>query len=141
MEQQINPLELYSRNTVKYFKELSKENAKYYLNCVYVESSNLKLDEDPTDFCSKVIQTRINALNLPIKFSKTALFAAYSLHEGNVGKAVTILIDCLCKYKDDEITVAKLTEVYPWGFYTDATFQDYVDNYLKLKKTLWSEIY
>lgn len=141
MEKQLDPFTLYSRSSIKNFKELDKEQAKYYLNCVYVESSNLKLEAEPTDFCSRLIKSRIQNLHLPIKFTDIALFAAISLHECNPGKAITILIDCLCKYKDDEVTVAKLTEVFPWGFYDEVTFTDYVDNYLKPKKTLWSEIY
>jgi len=148
-EGKINPLEKWSRSSKQHFKPMSEDAAKLFLEAVVVESSLYKQGRDAFDFnipenerslAMQIILKRVEALKLPIKFSPLALCALEAFAD-NPGKVVVILIDCLCKFPNQTVDVQKLSEVYPWGFYKEDAFDDYVDNYLKPRKSMWAEIY
>lgn len=128
---------------------MSEEAAKNYIYATLNEfqskdKGTVYLDsilEEESIFPFKVLQTRIDKGKLPIRFTLMGALAAVSLADGNIGKVVTILIDCLTVYKDQDITASKISELYPWGFYNEETFEDYVDNYLKERKCEWSYLY
>lgn len=89
----------------------------------------------------KVIEKRIDVLNLPVKFTPNALYSTMVFCE-NVGSAIVFLIDALTKFEGEEVTLNMVyTELYPNGFYTRESFEDYIDNYIKPKNVKWSEIY
>ena len=99
------------------------------------------LSESDCTFLMNVIQKRIDIMKIPIKFSVSAMIACEALSEGVVGKMVIILVDCLNEYEGQEITVDKVANLYPFGFYNEEVFTDYVDNYLKPRKVNWAHTY
>jgi len=92
-------------------------------------------------FPIQIFNKRIEVFNLPIKFTGKAKLLSLVYTEGNPGKMMALLIDCLQKYDGEVIDIDKLVEIYPEGFYTQESFIDYVDNYIKTRKVAWSEIY
>ena len=125
---------------------LSQTGTKIFLAAVMLETKSQTepiptLSEVEHTFTMKVILKRIESLQLPISFSTTGLIAMEGLAEGNPGRAVTLLIDCLTAYEGKEVSAYDISKLYPWGFYNEAVFEDYVDNYLKPRKVKWSEIY
>jgi hypothetical protein len=104
-----------------------------------------KLDEQ---FFIAVILKRIEAFNLPIKFSAPAKMAILGLVD-RVGSAVILLIDCLNAYEGQTVNTGMLANLYPMGFYDEDTRDRYVDEYLKPRdrpdlkhpRVKWSEVY
>ena len=129
------------------FRVLSKDECEMLLKLVFIESNpedekrfndNVeKSSFDELPFLSKIVQRRIEVLKLPIKFSPLALIAICCFARV-AGEAVVLLIDVLNKYENEIVTVSKLVDLYPAGFYDQPTFESILDN-LKGKK--WSEIY
>lgn len=91
-------------------------------------------------FVSKIVLNRIEEMKLPITFTPVAL-SAIACFAWNPGTAVVLLIDALTRHENEVVDLDKLTELYPDGFYTEKTFVDYIDNYIKPRKVKWSEIY
>jgi hypothetical protein len=91
-------------------------------------------------FLLQVLQKRLEAMKLPITFSAPAKLAVLALVD-TPGMLVGLLIDCLNAYEGGNVTVEKLSELYPRGFYTQKTFEKYVDHLIKPKKVKWAEIY
>jgi len=93
----------------------------------------------------EIVLKRIEVLGLPITFTPEGLVAAYAMTENNPGRAVIMLIDCLTKHEGGTVTASMLADLYPYGFYSEETVIDYVDNYLKNPETRsqikWAEIY
>jgi len=93
----------------------------------------------------EIILKRLEVLNLPIKFTPGGLIGAFAMTEGNPGRGVTLLIDCLTKHEGKTINASMLADMYPFGFYNEETFTDYVDNYLRnievRNQIKWAEIY
>ena len=148
-EGKVNPFEKWSRKTGQHFKPMTEDGTKLFAEALMVEMSLYKQGRDAFEFnipkeersmAMEILLKRIEALKLPIKFSPLAMCAMEALVD-NPGKVVVTLIDCLVKYPNEVVDVSKLTEVYPWGFYSDKAFDDYVDNYLKPKKSMWSSLY
>ena len=129
------------KNTVP----LTEKAAEIFMVLTFADQKDkqeeFKIPEEELPFTCRIVQKRIEALKLPITFSKTALFAVDLFAMGNPGRAVALLVDCLTKYEGLNIGMKELTELYPWGFYNTETFEDYVDNYLKPRKLKWAEIY
>ena len=100
-----------------------------------------KSSRDEYPFTCKVIDKRVEELDLPIKFTDAALLAAEVFAEGNPGKAVVFLIDSLNKFEGKTVGLDEICEsLYPFGFYTDASLDEYIDG-CKDRKYRWSEIY
>jgi len=73
----------------------------------------------------------------PLVFSTIAI-----LSEGNPGRAIMMLIDLCGTFKNRSIiTSAEIVEKYPNGIYSDDTFMNICDNYVKTGKVLFSEMY
>ena len=122
---------------------LSQNNTRVLLYTIMTE--HLKR-EDPVQIfelspLSTIIRKRIEAFNLPISFRDTGLLALEAIANGNPGRAIVCLIDCLHKFEGEEVTASKMCDLYPYGHYNEETFEDYVDNYLKTRKIKYSEIY
>jgi hypothetical protein len=147
MEKELNPF-LERAKSQQYTISMDKSLAELFLTAVFLEKNkdvkSLKKDLDTSElgsnFLLQILKKRIVALDLPIEFTLPAAIAAISL-ASNPGKIVTLLIDCLTAYEGETITINKLTEMYPFGFYNEETFIDYIDNYLKPRKVAWSEVY
>lgn len=120
---------------------LCATNEAANINGCFAESAST-IPDDKLNFVMKVARLRIEGMKLPIEFTKTGFLAATALSEGNVGRMVTILIDCLTEYEGDrKITADKLAKLYPMGMYSNTAFEDYIDNYLKPRKVKWAEVY
>jgi len=96
---------------------------------------------DEAPFPIKILNSRIEALELPISFDFKGKLLALIYTDGNPGKIVTLLIDCLTKFEGQTIDQDKIVDVYPYGFYTEDSFMDLIDNYFKKRKVKWSELY
>ena len=93
----------------------------------------------------EIIMKRIEVLDLPIVFTPEGLIAAYALTENNPGRAMILLIDCLTQHEGKTVNASMLADMYPFGFYSGSTVEDYINNYLKnedIKKNIkWGWIY
>ena len=123
-------------------KPLSHEDAKSLFQFMMLEKDNVEVpDEDLKDFfLAQIVKSRIDGMKLPVKYTNLGL-VAINCFAHNPGQAVALLIDFLTRYENETITVDKLCKLYPFGFYTDEAFTDYVDNRLKTKSVKWAEIY
>jgi len=97
------------------------------------------------DTLMQILEKRVEAFNLPIKFTLPALLAATCLAT-NPGRIIALAVDCCTRFDPGdgtihEVTVENLTDLYPFGFYSEEAFGKYVDEYLKPKKIKWSKIY
>ena len=73
----------------------------------------------------------------PLVFSTIAI-----LSEGNPGRAIMMLIDLCGTFKNRSIiTSEEIIEKYPTGVYSDDTFMNICDYYVKTGKVLFSEMY
>ena len=73
----------------------------------------------------------------PLVFSTIAILSG-----GNPGRAIMMLIDLCGTFKNRSIiTSAEIVEKYPNGIYSDDTFMNICDNYVKTGKVLFSEMY
>ena len=73
----------------------------------------------------------------PLVFSTIAILSG-----GNPGRAIMMLIDLCGTFKNRSIiTSAEIVEKYPDGIYSDDTFMNICDNYVKTGKVLFSEMY
>jgi hypothetical protein len=126
------------------FKPLTDEGMKILAKTMFAEAEgapvNLKETDPDYPVLLKILDKRIEVLKLPISFNLYAKIGMLALLDGP-GALVTLLIDALNKFEGKEVTVQMLCDLYPFGFYDDKSFEDYVDNYLKTRKVKWSEIY
>lgn len=73
----------------------------------------------------------------PLVFNTIAILSG-----GNPGRAIMMLIDLCGTFKNRSIiTSAEIVEKYPNGIYSDDTFMDICDHYVKTGKVLFSEMY
>ena len=125
---------------------LSQKQSKTLLECTLAElacAQNKKpipFTKDDLPWEPRAVDKRIEAFNLPIKFTPLALLS-FTAFATNIGGAITILIDCLGKFEGQEVTVEKLCDLYPYGWYTEESFAKYVDEYLKPQKFEWAKVY
>lgn len=123
-------------------RPLSEEQSKLFLACLMseLEGVSLNLPEAEWPFLSQIVRKRIEVMKLPIKFTGQALMAINAL-TGVPGGAVVVLIDALTRHEGETVTMDKLSELYPFGFYDEDAFADYVDNHLKPHRVKWAEVY
>lgn len=122
------------------YKKMDKEQSMMFLQ-VMMGSPKGEIPDEEAPFILKVLRSRIAALNLPIKFSVKGEVIAMILSDGIPGRMMALLIDCLTRFEGQEVTEEELVDIYPWGFYSDESFADYIDNYIKPRKCKWSDIY
>jgi len=132
-----------AKNTTR----MTMEGTSFYLSCTMAELARKKDNREPPvlkdeelPFLSAIVKKRIEAMKLPISFSPEALIALNALCD-RPGSAVLFLIDCLNEYKDQEVGMSELAELYPWGFYKEDVMIEIIDNFMKPRKHPWSEIY
>ena len=127
------------------FQPMSESSANLFVTATAAEMSPAPVPQDVTDaveehFLVQVLDRRIEAFKLPIKFTVPAKLAVLA-YVDRPGGVVTLLIDCLNAYEGKTVDVGMLTDLYPEGFYDEKTLMRYVDDYLKPKKVKWAEIY
>lgn len=122
------------------YQQLTDEQSRMLIS-ILLSNNEPDIPENEIPFPIKIIEKRIDVLKLPIKLTTTAKLLLLVLTDGNPGKMVTSLIDCLVKFENQTVTKDMVCDLYPNGFYNENSFIEYVDNYLKLKKSKWSEIY
>ena len=125
------------------YEHLSKQSSEILLHCIMADSGKTTVAEgviNDLPFPSAVVQKRVMALNLPIKFTTPAYLAISALCKGP-GHAVVLLIDVLTQYEGQEVTTGMLCDLYPEGFYENESLGELIDKFMKPKKTKWSELY
>ena len=129
-----NPFPSKAKNS-SFCTPMSEGAAQEYVMAVMLESGDHNVDMEglrsENILTIEIILRRIEAYNLPITFTPTGLIAAYAMTENVPGRAVALLIDCLTVFEGKTVTASMLAELYPYGFYSEKTFEDYVDNHLK----------
>ena len=134
--------------SLQFTSPMKPAEAKLFAMAVLLEQSSGRalladtIDENEKSMAMDVVLKRIKAFDLPIGFTIPGLVALECLAGGNAGSLIVILIDCLNKYEGRmDVSLKDLSDIYPFGFYNDEVFTDYVDNYLKPRKLKWSQIY
>jgi hypothetical protein len=121
---------------------MDEDGAHLFALCLSKEwcGDDSPLSPEDMPLGSQIINARIVGMTLPIKFTTAALVAAGALGI-NPGKAVVVLCDCLSAYENQTVSVKKLAELYPWGFYNDEVFRSIVDDWMKTGKHKWAHVY
>ena len=121
---------------------MSEMQTKLLLACLLSEMEGKEIETDDFPILAQIVKKRIEVCELPIKLTSNALVSVTAFCS-SPSEAIVLLIDALNTFSKNEIiTVHKLSEqLYPFGFYTEKSFEDYIDNYIKLGKVKWSEIY
>jgi hypothetical protein len=120
---------------------LSEVRAKIFATAVLMAFGPPQpLEDIEKQFLIQVLNKRIEVLKLPITFTPPAKMAILAFVD-RAGYLVALLIDCLNAYEGKEITPEMLADLYPVGFYDEATLDRYIDNYLKTRRVKWAEIY
>ena len=114
------------KETGEELKEKFKEFAKVdpFTNLIYLRCKHFK---------DELVLPEIT----PLVFSTIAILSG-----GNPGRAITMLIDLCGTFKNRSIiTSEEIIEKYPTGVYSDDTFMNICDYYVKTGKVLFSEMY
>lgn len=122
---------------------LGKEKIKLLAVVTMAETMEHPMPEVPThqlSFLAQIILKRIEVLKLPITFTTGALLVVDSFTHV-AGGAVVLLIDALTKFEGQVVTARMLCDLYPWGFYTEDSLGEYIDDFLKPRKVRWSKVY
>ena len=106
--------------------------------CSFEEIKNVFGSEMP--FPIGVVVKRVEALKLPIQFTKAA-WIAFSIFPDRVGGVVLMLIDLLNEYEDKLVSFADIIEMYPYGFYTEKAMMDRIENHVKKGEFKYSFVY
>lgn len=144
------------------FRPLEQDQMEIFamLTIGEMDGKSIEVPEKEKPFFISVIETRISGMNLPIRFTPNALYTSMAFCKV-VGDSVVFLVDCLrakvpketyLKWKEDSgsITEEDIVEVnvndiamsvYPNGYHTESSFEDYIDNFLKPREIEWAEIY
>lgn len=144
------------------YKPLSEDQMQIFASLTMGEmaGSQIEVPENEKPFFVSVIEKRIEGLNLPIRFTENAKYSSMAFCKV-VGDAVIFLVDSLRakvpkeiyeKWKNDPHSITEedkievnmndiAMSVYPTGYYTEDSFADYIDNFLKENKVPWAEIY
>lgn len=127
-------------------KPLTKASSEVFFKAVILENMGKRIDlkrVDEKDMTStmKLILKRIEHFKLPINFTVEGMIAVEAIAGGVPGKIVVVMIDCLDRYKDKLVTAKMVGDLYPWGFYNDHIFAEYLDSYIKENKVEWAHIY
>jgi len=111
------------------------------LMAILMNEAEPQIPDSEMPFAIQILDKRVSVMNLPIKFTLKGKLAMWVLTDGNPGRMMTALIDCLTNHEGQEITAEIICELYPVGFYSENSLMDYVDNYIKTRQVKWSQIY
>jgi hypothetical protein len=124
------------------YEQLDEETLLTLLSLAKMEINKNPAPELPEEasFLSRIVRKRIEAMKLPINFTEYA-YIAINLLVDRPGSAIILLIDTLNKYEGQIVTIKMLAELYPMGFYDEASLIKVIDEEIKPRKRKWSEIY
>jgi hypothetical protein len=129
-----------SRNEIN-CKPLDEEQSKLFLNCMLNDVFNIDINSKVENlFFSKIIQKRIEVLDLPIKFTCYGMLMVSALCS-TPGEVIILLCDCLYHYEGKRVSVNDISNLYPFGFYNEETVLNIIDNYMKARVHPWSQVY
>jgi hypothetical protein len=125
-----------------FVKQLSEEDAELLLMATTAEVKKGDLDIPLAEMGWQIeaVEQRIRVMKLPIKFTNLA-YVSFGSFTKTVGGCMVILIDALNRYENKTVNVEMLCHMYPFGFYSDKSLHDYIDNNLKTRAVKWSEVY
>lgn len=83
-------------------------------------------DKGGIPFPIGVVLKRVKAMSLPISFTFGALLTMAFMPD-RVGGVVIMLIDLLTEYEGQVVTVEKVTQKYPYGFYSEHALIERID--------------
>jgi len=121
-------------------KPMTKEQTNSFITIMLGEPRT-NLPEEELPFTLKMLNKRLEVMDLPIKITERAKWLLFILTEQNPGKMNVALIDCLTEYSEGKVDYDEVVDLYPMGFYTDESVIDYVENYIKPRLCRWSQIY
>lgn len=141
----------FPRMSSRHFKPMDEEGTKLFAQALFAEygmKSEGRFDEIPvldksnTEFppLLNIMLLRIEKMELPIKFTQTAVIGCLGLVR-NPGQIVVFLIECLTMYEGKTVDMDKISHLYPAGFYNEEALADIIDNYMKPRKCKWSWVY
>lgn len=121
---------------------LDEEQFKLLIMLSQLNNTHEALIEEAFDFPYKLIKKRLEVIKKPIEMTPRAIGALAVLTNGVPGRLVMSIIDALNNpTKDNKWDLQDICNLYPNGFYSDKTFENIVDNYLKTKELPNSDIY
>jgi hypothetical protein len=96
-----------------------------------------RFDIIKNDFFYLLVKKRIDVYELPIRLTPEAYMCMGVLSQGNPGKLMVMLIECMNFYDEQRrkeyIRAEDIVRLYPASFYDEQTFIDIVDNHMKLR--------
>lgn len=127
------------------YQPLTETGSKILLSAIIGEEGKAPMSEEQRKYLNnmflvQVLKKRLEVFKLPIEFSDDTILAMLAFVD-RPGTMMVLLIDCLNAYEGKKVTVAMLVDLYPTGFYDEATFGRYIDDFLKTRKVKWSEVY
>ena len=129
------------------YKPLTEDNMKLFLMANLDEEflkTIIKEEEYQKMFLTQILNKRLKEFSLEDKVSEEALFMYIVYDATNPGKAIVFLIALVEFYYINKrvATIADIaTEIFPLGFYNDATCMFVIDECMKKRKVIGSEIY
>jgi len=121
-------------------KPMTKEQTNSFITIMLGEPRT-NLPEEELPFTLKMLNKRLEVMDLPIKITERAKWLLFILTEQNPGKMNVALIDCLTEYSEGKVDYDEVVVVYKMGFYTDESVIDYGEIYIKPRLCRWSQIY
>lgn len=124
------------------YKPMSEEQTKLFMTAsmLSLQQKNEPFDEIERTFLIQILMKRITAMKLPISFTGPGKLAVLALVE-IPGELIALLIDCLNAYEGKSVGPQEVADLYPVGFYTKDSFEEYVDKFISAKKVKWHEVY
>lgn len=131
--------------SVKHTEPMSRDQSEGFIYAVLADEKSENLREESWEellpFGALVVKKRVEMLKLPISFTIGGYLALGVLSNGNPGRAVISLCDCLSEYEGKTVSAKEVADLYPWGFYNEDSLVDIIDNWMKTKKHKWNHIY
>jgi hypothetical protein len=126
------------------YHEMSPSSAELFVAAVLIEQTKSEdriAEEDVSQpQLIRILEKRLSVFKLPIVFTPSAKMAALALAP-IAGAMVVLLIDCLNAFEGKTVTATMLAELYPIGFYDDATLHRYVEDFMKPRRVKWADVY
>lgn len=128
------------------YKNLSEDGVRLFLQ--FTTSSEvlqhvLKSKEYKDQFFTEILDGRINTFELQEKVKHEALISYIVFELNNPAKVILLLIRLLEFYEKNKRAAGwkDIVNIFPMGFYDDNTCRFIIENCLKTRKTINSEIY
>jgi hypothetical protein len=151
MKKETPTVETPTLTVAQYFKEnnldLKYDGESYLMDILpWTQEKHTIVINDPeykNAFGVKVIKSRLKVFDLEDTVDESAIIYSLFLNLNTPAKMVIYLISILEKVKETGIpaTMDMATGLFPNGFYDDETVRIIIDECMKKRKTVFSEIY